>query len=237
MKVYGYARVNNRRGPSKKLSIRQQAQIIENYAAQRGWELEKIFSDTAETSVSLELPNLQKIIQLAEEEKMDRLIVARLDRVTRSIRTIHQFLQKVCAAHGVVFVSVEEDLDSSTEPGRLALETIRLIAKWDSKMISDRTKALVEQKRSVGERVGHAPFGFVYEKKKLIPFLKELKVVYLIREKRDQESLSYHKIAKLLNESQIPAKRGGKWYAETIKTIYENPRYNDHSLKQLAHSQ
>lgn len=235
MKVYGYARVNNRRVQSKNLSIRKQTNRIENYAAARGWELEKIFSDTAETSVSLELPHLKKIIELAEQEEIDILVVARLDRVTRSIRTFQQFLQKVLA-HGVVFVSIEETLDSSTESGRLALQTLQWVAKWDSKMISDRTKELVERKRSVGERVGHAPFGFVYEKKKLIPFLKELQVVYLIREKRNSEELSYHKIAKLLNESHIPAKRGGKWYAETIKTIYENSLYDDTALKQLVQS-
>lgn len=234
MKVYGYTRLNKKRTRPKNLSIRKQTAIIQKYAETHGVKIEKIFSDVGETSVSLDLPNLKKIVHLVEQQKIDMLIVARLDRVTRSIRTLRQFLQKVCDGKEIVFISVAEGLDSSTEAGRLALKTIHLMAKWDSKMISDRTKELVEKKRTLGEKVGHAPFGFVYENKKLIPFAKELKVVYLIREKRDQDALSYHKIAKFLNRSQVPSKRGGKWYAETIKTIYENPLYNDPVLKQLA---
>ena len=237
MKVYGYARLNKRRTRPKNLSIQKQITTIQNYAKAKGLEIEKIFKDVEETSVSLELPNLQKVIQLVEQQQVDMLIVARLDRITRSIRSIHQFLHEICEPNEVILVSVEEGLDSSTESGQLALNIIHLIAKWDSKMISDRTKALVERKRAIGERVGHAPFGFVYENKKLIPFPKELKVAYLIREKRNLEELSYHKIAKFLNESQIPSKRGGRWYAETIKTIYENPLYNDNTLQKLAKSQ
>ncbi|MBF0280780.1 MAG: recombinase family protein [SAR324 cluster bacterium] len=236
MKVYGYARLNKQREIPKNFSIKKQSEIIQKYAKTHGMKLKKVFSDIEETSVSLELPNLKKIIQLAEKNELDVLIVARLDRVTRSIRPFHQFIQKVCQTNGVTFISIEEDINTSTNEGRSVLQVIDIIAKWDSKMISDRTKELIERKRTIGERVGHAPFGFVYEQKKLVPFVPELKIAFLIKEKRNDEGLSYHKIAKYLNRSRIPSKRGGSWYAETIKTIYENPLYNDPLLLDLANS-
>ncbi len=227
MKVYGYTRLNKQRTRPKNLGVRKQAKIIRDYAAVHNLEIQKIFSDVQDTSTSLELPNLKKIISLAEAGEMDTLIVARLDRITRSIRSIHKFIQIVCDENKVTLISVEEGLDSSTSSGKLALQVIDIIGTWDAKMISDRTKEFIERKRLIGEKVGHAPFGFVYQDKKLIPFPKELEVVYLIRQKRDEEELSYHKIAKFLNESHIPSKRGKRWYAETIKTIYENPLYNE----------
>ncbi len=234
MKIYGYTRINKRRTRPKNLSIKKQTTTIREYAAIHGLTLKKVYSDVDETSVSLELPSLKKITEMAEKKEIDMLIVARLDRVTRSIRPMQQFLQKVCAANGVIFISVEEGLNSSTKAGRSVLQTINIIAKWDSKMISDRTKEFIERKRLIGERVGHAPFGFVYERKKLVPFAQELKTVYLIREKRTTEELSYHKIAKFLNESLIPSKRRKKWYAETVKAIFKNPLYNDTFLIELA---
>ena len=234
MQIYGYARINKRRTRPKNLGIKRQTAMIRDYAEAHGLTLKKVFSDVEETSVSLELPNLKKIIELAERQEMAVLIVARLDRVTRGIRPLWQFIQKVCSANGVTVISIEEGFDSSTEAGQLVLKVIGVIGKWDSKMISDRTKELIERKRIMGEQVGHAPFGFSYQRKKLVPFAKELKTVYLIREKRDLEALSYHKIAKFLNESRILSKRGGRWYAETIKTIYQNPLYNDISLMKLA---
>lgn len=234
MKIYGYARINKKRTRPKNLSLKKQTAIIKEYANSNDLSLKKVLSDSAETSVSLELSNLSKIIDMATSGELDVLIVARLDRLNRSIRTINSFIQLVCGECGVKLISIEEGIVSTTKSGKMALSVLGIVGKWDQKMISDRTKELIERKRLVGERVGHAPFGFVYENKKLVPYSKELKTVYLIREKRNSEELSYHKIAKFLNESRIMSKRGGRWYAETIKTIYENPIYNDDNLKVLV---
>ena len=67
--------------------------------------------------------------------------------------------------------------------------------------------------------MGYAPYGFVYQNKKLIPAEEEVEIVKLIRQKREMEQLSYSKIAKYLNQNLIPAKRGGNWYTETVKTV------------------
>jgi hypothetical protein len=73
--------------------------------------------------------------------------------------------------------------------------------------------------------VGHAPFGYTYQKKRLTPLTEELSIAEIIREKRELENFSYHKIAKFLNSQRLRAKRGGRWYAQTIKCICENPLY------------
>ena len=104
-------------------------------------------------------------------------------------------------------------------------EALGIFALWDAKSIPDRTRRIIELKREIGERVGHAPFGYTYHNKQLIPLEKELAIAAIIREKREDEGLSYHKISKLLNSQRLRAKRGGRWYAETIKVICENPLY------------
>ena len=101
------------------------------------------------------------------------------------------------------------------------------MSKWESRRISDRTRELIERKRRIGERVGHAPYGFVYQNKKLIAAEEEVEIVKLIRQKREMEQLSYSKIAKYLNQNLIPAKRGGNWYTETVKTVCTNPVYGE----------
>lgn len=231
--VYGYTRLNKARVRPKDFGIKRQTQMIKDYAEANDYKLKKVLSDTENTSVSLELPGLQRILQMAENGEIDLLLVARLDRITRAIRQLNHFIQKL-HDHNVRLICIEEGLDSNSEDGKLALRTIDIISKWDYKMISDRTKELIERKKEVGERVGHAPFGFVYQNKKLVPYHNELKIVYLIRDKRDSDSLSYHKIAKYLNDRGIPSKRGGRWYAETVKTIYENVLYDDDELKRLV---
>ena len=151
-------------------------------------------------------------------------MVARLDRLTRIIRLHHQLL-KLFEENKIRFVSLAENLDSKTKSGKKVLEAIEILALWDAKSIPDRTREMIERKRKIGERVGHAPFGYTYQKKRLTPLTKELTIASIIREKREDENFSYHKIAKFLNSQRLRAKRGGRWYAETIKVICENPLY------------
>jgi DNA invertase Pin-like site-specific DNA recombinase len=224
MSIYGYARLNDHRPTPKNLGIRNQVKIIRQWTEDKGLTIRKIFRDTASNSASLDLPNLKKLISLVENGEVSVLVVARLDRLTRAIR-LHQQLLNLFKENNVRFVSIAEGLDSKTKSGKKVLEAINILALWDAKSIPDRTKQMIERKRKIGEHVGHAPFGFTYQKKRLTPLEKELAIASIIREKREDENLSYHKIAKFLNSQRLRAKRGGRWYAETIKVICENPLY------------
>jgi site-specific DNA recombinase len=224
MSIYGYIRLNSHRPTPKSLGLREQARVIRQWSEDQGLEISKIFRDTESSSASLELPNLKKLIALIEEGKVSVLVIARLDRFTRTIR-LHQQLLKLFAEHNVRFISLAEGLDSKTKSGKKVLEAISIMALWDAKSIPDRTRDMIERKREIGERVGHAPFGYTYQKKRLTPLTKELSIAAIIREKRELENFSYHKIAKFLNSQRLRAKRGGRWYAETIKCICENPLY------------
>jgi len=224
MSIYGYIRLNSNRPKPKNFSLREQAKIIRNWSDEQGLEIKKIFRDNEANSASLELPNLKKLISLIEQGKVSVLIVARLDRLTRKIR-LHQQLLKLFEEHKIRFVSLAEDFDSKEKSGKKVLEAIGFLALWDARSIPDRTREMIERKRKIGEQVGHAPFGYTYQKKRLTPLTKELSIATIIREKREDENLSYHKIAKYLNSQRLRAKRGGRWYAETIKGICENPLY------------
>ena len=224
MSIYGYIRLNSNRPKPKNFSLREQAKIIRNWSDEQGLEIKKIFRDNEANSASLELPNLKKLISLIEQGKVSVLIVARLDRLTRKIR-LHQQLLKLFEEHKIRFVSLAEDLDSKKKSGKKVLEAIGFLALWDARSIPDRTREMIERKRKIGEQVGNAPFGYTYQKKRLTPLTKELSIATIIREKREDENLSYHKIAKYLNSQRLRAKRGGRWYAETIKGICENPLY------------
>tara|TARA_Y100001970_G_C14244947_1_gene867462 strand:- start:1124 stop:1774 length:651 start_codon:yes stop_codon:yes gene_type:complete len=202
----------------------EQAKIIRQWSEKNGFQIKKIFRELESTSTSSELPKLKKLISLIKQGNVNMLIVARLDRLTRRIR-LYQKLINLFEEHKTRFISIEENLDSKTKHGKRILETINILALWDAKSIPDRTYEMIQKKREIGERVGHAPFGYKYEKKQLTPLIKELNIAKIIREKREEENLSYHKIAKFLNSQRLRAKRGGKWYAETIKVICENPLY------------
>jgi len=229
MSIYGYTRLNNHRPTPDNLDIRNQSKIILKWGKEHGLVIKKIFRDIESNSASLELPNLKKLISLIDKDKVSLLIVVRLDRLTRSIR-LYKKLLDLFEKHKIRFISITEGLDSKTKNGEMVFEALGIMALWEAKSIPDRTREMIERKREIGERVGHAPFGYTYQNKRLTPVEKELIISRLIREKREDENLSYHKIAKFLNGKRLRAKRGGRWYAETIKVICENPLYKRTSI-------
>ena len=220
MKVIGYACQNKLSQQPRNLTLGHQERLIREYAVSKNWELQKIFREVITTNSGGGQPKLDEIIRQAGEKKFDALVVARLDRLTRNIRQLNALINTLCFQNGVALISIEEGLDTLSKNGQLALKIIDIVTKWDTKRISDRTREIIAKKRAKGERVGHAPFGFTYRNKKLVPVRKEQQTVNLIREIRN-DGMSYHKIAKHLNERKIPSKRGGVWYAETVKTVFQ----------------
>ncbi len=225
MSTYGYVRLNALHIPEN-FTIDDQTHVIRDYAKNNNLEVANIISDREQTSISLDMPGMKKLVNMAEKGEMDTLVVARLDRITRSVRKMSHFIEQLCIKHNVRLISIAEEFDSQKKSSQEVVNIIRIISKWDVKMISDRTKKLIRDKRQVGEYVGHAPFGFIYKSKKLLPYPKEVEIVKDIFRKRNIERASYHKIARFLNERRVPSKRGKKWYAETIKMIYKNPIYS-----------
>lgn len=243
MRVIGYTCLNTISQQPLNLTLEDQEKTIQDYAEENGFELVHLYHETTDTTHTLSQPKLTEIIAESNKGHFDALVIARLDRLTRNIRQLNTLISEVCMKNGVALISIEEGLDTRSECGGLALRIIDIITKWDTKRISDRTREIIARKRAKGERVGHAPFGYTYQNKKLVPVDAELKTMRLVSDQREK-GLSYHKIAKYLNERKIPSKRGGIWYAETVKTVYQNAVQNRHRpdnevppVRRLAHLQ
>ena len=225
MKALGYACLNTLSQKPKNLTLDDQENVIQQYVRDKNWDLVDIFLETTSSNNATNQPILEKIINEASERKYDILLVARLDRLTRNVRVLNTHISEVCMKNGIHLLSIDEELDTRTECGQLALKIIDIVTKWDTKRISDRTREIIARKRAIGERVGHAPFGYTYKDKKLVAVEAEMDTVRLIRGQREK-GLSYHKIAKYLNDRKVPSKRGGIWYAETVKTVFQNSLTN-----------
>ena len=224
MSVYGYIRLNTSVETPEGLGFKEQTQKINAWSADSKLEIKKIHRDKEPTSSSLDLPRLAKLTKQIDQGKVTVLVVVRLDRLTRSIR-LYNHLLELLAVNNVRFVSLLEGIDTAKKSGKMVFNAMRIMGRWEAKAIPDRTREMIARKRKIGERVGHAPFGYIYQRRKLVPSDPEMQTVELIREKRLEEEMSYHRIAKLLNSRRILSKRGRRWYAETIKTVCENPLY------------
>ena len=86
----------------------------------------------------------------------DRLCVTRLDRLGRSLRELLEIVANI-EARGVHFVSLEERLDTSSAAGELVFHMFGVIAHFEQRLISERTRDGIAAARKRGRTPGRPP--------------------------------------------------------------------------------
>lgn len=97
-------------------------------------------------------------------------------------------------------------------------------AELERNLIAERTAAALQFKKRRLEVYSTTPFGYARTGDTLTPVDAELKRVKWIRRKR-KAGRSLRGIAAQLNQREVETKKGGRWYASTVKYLLENPLY------------
>jgi DNA invertase Pin-like site-specific DNA recombinase len=101
----------------------------------------------------------------------DVLVVARLDRLGRSLRELIDLVGEL-EGRGVGFRSLKESLDTTTAGGRLIFHDFGALAEFEREIIRERTMAGLEAARARG-RHGGRPRALDEGRAKLARMLKE----------------------------------------------------------------
>ncbi len=109
----------------------------------------KVFEERISGSRSIR-PELDKALDYLREG--DTFVVWRLDRLGRSVRHLIEAVNQF-EARGIGFVSLQENIDTTTSTGRLVFHIFSALAQFERDLISERTKAGLEAARRRG-RVG-----------------------------------------------------------------------------------
>ena len=140
MKI-GYARVS-----TKDQKLEMQLEALEGHGC------EMIFKE--KKSAAKERPELDKMLK--QLRKDDQVVVWKLDRLGRSlghlVNLVNQFQEM-----GVQFVSLNDNIDTTTPQGRLMFNLFASFAEFERELISERTKAGLENARKNGRKGGRRP--------------------------------------------------------------------------------
>jgi DNA invertase Pin-like site-specific DNA recombinase len=139
--VFGYARVS-----TEDQSLNMQIDAFKKYGCDCVVE-EKM------SGAKKDRPKLQQM--LSELKSGDKVVVYKLDRISRSTKHLIELVE-LFEAKGVEFVSISDQIDTSTAMGRFFFRTMASIAELERDIISDRTKAGLEAARARG-RFGGRP--------------------------------------------------------------------------------
>src|ERR1700691_5190506 len=156
MKTVGYVRVST---DKQGISLEAQAEKIRAMALVQGAELSEIIVESGESAKSLNRPGMAKLLAMVDAGNVKAVIVAKLDRLTRSVKDLCELLERF-ERKSVALVSVAESLDTGSAAGRLVLNIMAAVSQWEREAIGERTRDALHHKRNRGERGRNIAFGF-----------------------------------------------------------------------------
>ena len=218
MKVIGYIRVSTDEQERSGLGLEAQEAKIRVFCELYGHELLGIEVDAA-SGKNLKRDGLAKCLGMLRPGQADGLVVAKLDRLSRSVKDMGELLEQYFSGRSSLLV-VAEQIDTSTAAGRMVLNLLTSVAQWERETIGERTKDALKAKRARGEKTGgHVPFGFSVEADgKLVEAFNEQGAIRRIQILR-AGGHSFQRIAERLNAEGVPAKNGGQWFPAQARRI------------------
>ena len=193
------------------VSLEAQTEKVRAMAVVQGAELVDIIVDAGESAKSLNRPGMAGLLAMVDEESVDVVIIAKLDRLTRSVADLAELLKRF-ERRGVSLVSVADALDTRSAAGRLVLNIMVSVSQWEREAIGERTRDAMRHKRLNGTRVGTVPFGYqmASDGVHLEPNAAEQKILRQIRLLR-LNGHSTRQIAAELNRLGMVTRRGTAW--------------------------
>ena len=217
MRVFGYVRVSTKEQAESGLGLEAQVNKIKAYCELYDLELVDVFIDDGYSGKTLDRPALQRLIKRLENGEAEGVVIAKLDRLTRSVADMGVLLERVFKDKELF--SVSENVSTRTPSGRLVLNVLISVAQWERETIVERTKDALRAKRERGEKTGgDVPFGYDEIDGKLIPNEKEQRIIELIKRLRSK-GYGLKRIARFLNENGFKTKKGRAFTHIQVKRI------------------
>ena len=174
-----YTRVSTDMQAEKEFSSceSQEEKIRSFIKSQNNWQVFKVYSDAGYTGANTNRPALQELLSDLKKEKIDIVLVYKIDRLTRSPKDFYQLIE-FFEQSKIDFISITERFDTSTPAGRLLRNIMLTFAQFERELTSERTKDKMLERAKKGMcNGGFTPYGYTRQNKKLIPQTKETKII------------------------------------------------------------
>lgn len=209
MKVIGYLRVSTEEQAASGLGLEAQRARIKSEATHKGWDIIWLV-DEGYSAKTLDRPAMTEALRLLTAHEADALVVAKLDRLSRSVVDFSNTLT-AARKQGWSMVLLDLGVDTSTPNGKLVAGLMAQIAEWERDIIAQRTREALAAAKARGTRLGR-------------PRATSDAVVAQVIGLHDQ-GLSLRAIARSLTDSAVPTTRGAAaWRASSVRRVLNSHR-------------
>jgi DNA invertase Pin-like site-specific DNA recombinase len=204
--VLGYCRVSTEEQAQSGLGLAAQEEAIRRECIRRGLDLIALYTDSGVSARTLRRPALEAALASLDCGNGNVLMVAKLDRLTRSVHDATGLMAKFETCEWGL-VALDAPVDTTTPQGAAMAQVMAVFAELERRLIGERTKAALAIRRAQGVTLGR-------------PTVVSTGIVEGILSSR-KSGETWLSIASRLNAAGTPTAQGGRqWYPATVRDIY-----------------
>jgi DNA invertase Pin-like site-specific DNA recombinase len=206
VQAIGYLRVSTGRQADSGAGIEAQRTAILAEATRRGWAAADVqFIQETASGKNAKRPGLELAREALASGDAGALVVSKMDRLSRSLLDFASIMQEA-QKQGWALIALDCPVDLTTPMGEALAAIIATFAQLERKMIGERTRDALAEKRAAGIKLGRPRI--------LSDDVRE-RIVAEHEEKRTLRT-----IADALNTDNVPTAHGGKqWHPSTVRAV------------------
>lgn len=210
--VVAYVRVSTEEQAASGAGLDAQRALIDAEVTRRGWTLLETYTDAGLSGKSINnRPSLGAALTAIESGQAGTLVVAKLDRLSRSLLDFAELMARAQRA-GWNLVALDLGIDLSTPAGEFLASVMASAAQWERRIIGQRTKDALAARRAAGVRLGRPS-------KVPVDVLDDIALARI-------SGRSLRGIASDLTVAGVPTVRGGAaWSASSVQAIIGSRAY------------
>jgi site-specific DNA recombinase len=224
LKVSIYIRVSTSKQANEGDSLDEQEKELKKFCEYKGYLIHKIHIEAGRSAKDTNRPEYQRLMKDIEGEKINAVIVKKLDRLSRSLLDFEGFMI-TAQKHNVEFISLKENFDTTTAMGKAMLRVALVFAQLEREQTAERITDVMNYRAEQGLRNGGVtPYGYDLINKEMLPHKQEKKV-FLLMVEHFLKTRSTVAVASMLNEAGFKNRSGKLWDCRRIEKMLKSPLY------------
>ena len=214
--------------------LQKSVEVKDSTSLEEEWKVVAIYREEGKSGKNVDRPEYKRMIQDIERGKINAVLCTRIDRVSRSIIDFlhfHEFLKE----NETIFISLNEDWDTSTAMGRCALTISLAMAELERERTSERTKEKMLWRAEKGLHNGGQVLGYDIDpddKGVPKPNETERELVLLIFRTYMKEQ-SFRATAQVINEKGYRTKS----YVSRSDKFHSSKKFNNTHIMRILQNQ
>lgn len=203
-------------------SLDEQEEKLKQLCEFKDYEIYKVYREEGVSAKNMERPKFQEMIEDMKNGKINKIVVYKLDRLTRSIKD----LESICTMleeYNCSLESVAEEINTDTANGKFFIRMLTILAQLEIERTSERTKFGLVGAAKKGHLSGRPPLGYKKIDNDKGIFIDEIQADVVRRIfKLYLDGMAVNSICKLFNEEEVLNR---KWPTTTVDKILSNQIY------------